>query len=293
MRFVISGLILMVVLSAGSLAQDCASCPDGWQRNVINQTNKQMAIAGSTAIIPGLIYINGGVEEKAANWAVVAGDDNQLQQDNLQHGESSWLTAKGNATNSALMVGSGNEAHQENLAPNFIITPLQLPESLDLLTVDQANEAIILGDGNSADQSNREKSDLTTWFGTIDLDQNNFGLILGDNNTLVQNNTDRAEFTNWLGDMYKTQANAAYLYGFENLVDQKNKDYANINQGSISKSPYIDQTAKNLAFAISSCCSPEFMPVCENSSLEGECPTAPITPPASPDYPLSEYPLDP
>jgi hypothetical protein len=293
MRCVISALILMMVLSTGALAEDCANCPDAWDGNSINQTNEQAAIAGSTPLIPGYIYVNGEVQEKAANWAVVAGDDNHLYQDNLQHGESAWLTAKANGTNIALIVGSGNEAHQKNYAPNFIITPLQLPGSLDLVTINQVNEVILMGDNNYADQSNREKSDLTTWFGSIDLDQTNFGLVLGDNNTLVQNNTDRAAFTNWLGKINQTQANAAYLYGFENLVNQKNKDYANIGMGPLSSSPYINQTAKNLAFAISSCCSPVFIPVCNNTSMEGECPQAPSTPPVAPDFPLTDYPLDP
>ena len=55
----------------------------------------------------------------------------------------------------------------------------------------------------------------------------------------------------------------------------------------------INQTSKNLAFAISSCCSPEFLPVCEGSAQNGTCPTLPVQPPEATELLLDEWPLDP
>ncbi len=287
MKYIIAAVVALLVLATGALAAGsggepggcdgncdgndtnpefpCPNCPDVWQGNVIYQTNDQSSVNSQT----GYTY------QKAANWAVVAGDDNYLQQDNIQQAAVADAgAAYENSTNIALIVGNANEAYQLN-------DPM--------VQLNQLNEIIILGEGNYADQSNIANANAT--YGVINQDQWNFGLIFGNNSTLVQSNVANADNQGTAAAVInQTQANAAYLYGYENYVNQ-----ANVNDATVlvNCSSNIDQIAKNLAFAITSCCSPEFMPVCNNTSMEGECPTVPVTPPVAPEYPIEEYPLDP
>jgi hypothetical protein len=288
MKYIIAALATMLLLSSGAMAvvgaggfpvgcgaggtvnpqfpnASCPNCPAVFMGNHIDQMNDQSSTASQ----------NGSSEQKASNWAVVAGDNNYLFQTNIQ---SSLVADNGttnqSAKNLALLVGTGNEAHQLN-DPTASLT--------------QMNEVIILGFYNYANQSNYAAADAGN--ATVYQKQNNFGLIFGNNSTLNQTNI--AEAYNY-GDpaavINQTQANAAYLYGFENMISQNNYDNATVD---VNCSGQINQTAKNLAFAITSCCSPEFIPVCNNTSMEGECPAVPSTPPAAPAYPLTEYPLDP
>jgi hypothetical protein len=233
--------------------------------NIIVQTNDQSALASES----------GSSVQRAANWAVAAGDDNRLYQTNILPLQVSGMgMIYQNSTNLGLLIGTGDEAHQFND-----------PTS----SLSQMNEVIILGFYNYANQSNYASADARN--ATVYQKQNSFGLIFGNNSTLLQSNMAEAyNYGDEVASINQTQANAAYLYGFENRINQTNIDSATIDANSTAS---IDQTAKNLAFAISSCCSPKFIPVCENYSMEGECPEVPGTPPASPEYPLTDYPLDP
>jgi hypothetical protein len=288
MKYIIAALVAMLLLTSGAMAlvgaggfevgatsggtpnpdypnASCPNCPAVFMGNNIVQVNNQSSTASQ----------DGYSSQKSVNWAVVAGDNNYLFQTNIQ---SSLVADNGsvneNSTNLGLIVGTGNEAHQLN-DPTSDLT--------------QMNEVIVIGNYNYANQSNYAAADAGN--ATVYQSQHNFGLIFGNNSTLLQTNI--AEAYNY-GDpgavINQTQANAAYLYGYENMVNQTNIHNATVDMNTTGS---INQTAKNLAFAITSCCSPEFIPVCNNTSMEGECPAVPSTPPAAPAYPLSEYPLDP
>jgi hypothetical protein len=218
---------------------------------------------------------NGSSEQKASNWAVVAGDNNYLFQTNIQPLQAADIgTTNQNSTNLGLIVGTGNGVHQLNDPTSPLI---------------QMNEVIAIGFYNYANQSNYAAADAGN--DTVYQKKNNFVLIFGNNSSLNQTNV--AEAYNY-GDpgavINQTQANAAYLYGIDNMVNQTNINNATVDMNTTGS---INQTSKNLAFAITSCCSPEFIPVCENESMSQPCPAVPSTPPEAPAYPLTEYPLDP
>jgi hypothetical protein len=263
----------------------CPGCPPGdtWVGNLIEQNNYQQA----------KISLLGEVYEKGANWGVVAGDDNYLNQDNVQRGASNWFLAASNATNVALILGNGNDVIQLNdPAPSEPDFEIDIPFLFDeLLKTKQLNEIIVLGDENNVLQQNWEKSKVRTISATIAMDQWNFGMILGDGNILDQNNSVKA-YTNTLsiGGIDQTQANAAYLYGFNNSAAQRNNNYAELNQFTVGS---IDQTAKNLAFAVSSCCATDFVPICENQTVTPECPGFPVVPEVPAWNGTLPFPMDP
>ncbi len=288
MKYIIAAVAAMLLLTSGAMAlvgaggfevgatsggtpnpdypnASCPNCPAVFMGNNIVQTNDQSSIGS-----------DGSSSQKAANWAVVAGDNNYLFQTNVQDSlVANDGTVNQNSTNLGLLIGTGNEAHQ-----------LNDPAA----SLSQMNEVIILGNYNYANQSNNATADAGN--ATVYQSQNNFGLIFGNNSTLIQSNMAEAYNYGDVGSVInQTQANAAYLYGYENMINQTNINNATVNANSTAS---INQTAKNLAFAISSCCSPEFTPVCENNTTFSEgCPAVPSTPPVAPEYPLADYPLDP
>jgi hypothetical protein len=287
MKYIIVAIAAMLLLTSGAMArigaggfpvgcgdgtvnpqfpnESCPNCPEIFMGNHIDQMNDQSSINSQ----------DGDTVQKAANWAVVAGDSNYLFQTNIQSAAAADNgTVNQSSTNLGLLIGTGNEAHQFN-DPTASLS--------------QMNEVIILGFYNYANQSNYAAADAGN--ASVYQKQNNFGLIFGNNSTLLQSNMAEAyNYGDEVASINQTQANAAYLYGYENMINQTNINNATV---LVDCSGQINQTAKNLAFAITSCCTPEFTTVCENYSMEGECPAVPSTPPAAPEYPLTEYPLDP
>jgi hypothetical protein len=258
----------------------CPGCQEVWKGNEISQSNNQIAVAGLRA----------SIYEKAANWGITAGDSNELYQDNAQEGSLNGGIATSDERNFGLLVGSANEVHQLNdpmKADKFnIAANLQRKNAM---VINETNEAIVLGDKNYAKQQNRETSKVSNLQGPDSVSEDNFALILGDHNKVRQVNKVKAA-NNGRGPIEVTEANAAYAYGYKSLIDQTNVDDAKVVARCTGQ---INQTSKNLAFAISSCCSPEFLPKCEGSALNGTCPTTPQVPPTAPEFPLDDWPLDP
>ena len=217
------------------------SCAGAFTGNDIIQTNYASATATGF----------GTITEKEANWAVVCGDGNTLYQDNWQNANAITADEKLKATNIALMVGTDNYATQKND-----------PSTIE---VNQMNELLVIGTANNAKQEN-----TADWavgdFGAVKQDQNNFGVIFGTGNDLNQSNYADGENTG-IRNVTQVEANAAYLYGEMNRVTQSNSlyGYADLCTG------LTNQTAKNLAFAISSCPTIEYIPGCEAFSLQPGC----------------------
>jgi hypothetical protein len=196
--------------------------------NVITQSNCGMATA----------LISGNIDENAANWAVICGDDNELLQDNWQSAYTCSATVNLSADNVALIIGESNNALQMNDPTSVYVA--------------QVNELLVLGTSNEVNQANNANWGADE--GDVEQDQDNFGVVFGADNELNQTNI---AYGNNFGPINVTQAeaNAAYIYGKLNLIDQANdvRGYADLCSGM------INQTAKNLAFAISSNTSVEYI----------------------------------
>jgi hypothetical protein len=263
MKMRYTALALLVVLAL-------VSCAGAFTGNQITQANYASAHASGF----------GTINEKEANWAVVCGDGNALYQDNLQDAYAATADEKLRATNIALVVGIGNKANQKND-----------PSSIE---VNQVNELLVLGTNNVAKQENTASWDVGNC-GTVTQDQNNFGVIFGRDNNLTQANYASGS-NSGNRDVAQVEANAAYVYGEMNRVSQSNTldGYADLCTG------LTNQTAKNLAFAISSCCSATYIapsesfslqPGCNSSSQVLNCPGIPEVP--CPPALTPEFPLDP
>jgi hypothetical protein len=285
-KALLAGLFLALIFVPARLIpqasgdESCLGCQETWKGNTISQSNYQTATGGLRA----LIY------EREANWGVTAGDGNGLYQNNSQSGSMNGSIATSYEVNFGLLVGSGNEVHQLNdplKADKFFINANL--QRKDAMAIEETNQAIVLGDQNYANQRNRETTKVSNLKGPDAVSENNFALILGDENKVKQLNRAKAT-NNGKGPIEITEANAAYAYGYKNLIDQTNVDDSKVVAQCTGD---INQTSKNLAFAISSCCSPEFLPVCEGSAQNGTCPTLPVQPPEAPELLLDEWPLDP
>lgn len=264
MKYVLSALaVALLVLVSGALSE----CTGGFYGNRINQINDQ------TAVSPAPESPTMGFNQKAANWAVVCGDANKLNQTNIQD-YPRRVDPVQKSTNFALILGYANAFDQLN--ENYGINATQ------------SNMVIILGQSNTGNQSNYAAS-MSPGKGDVIQIEDNFGLIIGQLNQLHQNNTAIA-FNGGTQPIIQIKSNVASPIGISNSITQFNHNKAYITNDTTSNLIQID---KNLAFAISSCCSPEFILACNNTSMEGECPDVPTTPPVAPEFPLEEYPLDP
>jgi len=265
MKYAIVVLLVALALLSSAVAQTPLA------KNTITQSNTQDALAQS----------RGNIYEKAANWAVVIGDGNQLTQTNIQpYFENNSVDISANSTNVGLVLGHNNIASQFN-DPGAIY-------------VKQMNELIIIGSGSNASQSNMAGSS-SSGNGSIMQRQDNFAVLFGNNTGLDQSNTAYA-LNNGNGSINQTEANVAYVYG-DSTVNQYNTLDVNATENCTG---YVNQVAKNLAFAISGNITPIYMapsnitilqPSMSNSTQVPSTPTIP-TLPSAPIFDF-EFPMDP
>jgi len=177
----------------------------------------------------------GRVDQHAGNTAIVCGDDNKVDQFNNKGIWGSEQSSSGyDASNIALVVGQSNDVGQLN-------DPIALQ-----LGLNQINELMVIGQENKAFQAN-----AVTWvnaYGNVtgDIDQANFGIIFGAGNDLAQFNN-ASPMAYYRGTVTQDESNAAYIYGINNGATLENNLYASVMDGGVT-----NQTAKNLAFAITS-----------------------------------------
>jgi hypothetical protein len=257
--------IALLFLLAGGIAY--ASLDD-----TIDQSNIQDAYAGG---------VSGSVTQNAANYGVVYGQGNHLSQENLQDVNTTEFDIKERATNIALVIGESNSARQIND-----------PAAVD---IQQLNELMMIGTENKVRQSN--KASMESWsLGAVVQDQTNFGVVFGDSNRLNQTNKADA-VQSGTENISQTAANAGYIYGLGEKVSQKNDQKSQVADAC---GAFTNQTAKNLAFAITSWTVAEYIPPSDvfmmipegNFSLQ-----IPIMP-GIPDLPAppaleTEFPMDP
>jgi hypothetical protein len=267
-----SALIMLMILSSVGVIS-------AFEGNNIVQNNEVNAYAVGS----------GSIYEKNGNWAVACGDANTVHQDNIQDYSANLGQINEKASNIALAIGIGNDVGQLNDPGKIWVTP---PSEINLL---QLNEILCLGEDNDVNQTNWAYPTISSSSCKVNQDQTNFGVIFGDENNLSQ--YELADGFN-TGDkvLRQTEANSAYLYGKNNRVSQENILYADAL--AYYSCGTINQTAKNLAFAISSCCTPTYIPPYESFSLQPGCnsssqvlncpgiPEVPCPPELTPQFPL-------
>jgi hypothetical protein len=273
MRPVISSaLIVLMILSSAEVIS-------AFEDNNIVQNNDARAYAIGT----------GSIYEKNGNWAVACGDANIVHQDNIQDYSANIGKVDERASNIALAIGLGNDVRQLNDPGRIWVAP---PSEINLR---QLNEMLCLGKDNDANQTNWAYPTILSASCRIDQDQTNFGVIFGGENNLAQYNLADG-LNSGDGALVQTEANSAYVYGEKNRVDQKN--LLDADALAYYRCGAINQTAKNLAFAISSCPIIEYIPGCESFTLRPGCscssqtlncpgiPEAPCPPELTPEFQL-------